>query len=270
MRKSLAVCAGLCFVIQFVLFFALSASSHFDTSVNTDLLSFKPIYKTSDVTVALCHPTLHGQYLDLKLIVQFIKYYRHLGFDHLFFWYESYIRENPLFDFINKLPYVTFTELEQTKNISKDDKKYHHQRNVQKACLGEFAQNFDWALVVDADEYLWFSENMDIKEFLSQNDNLTYISFGKWMYTTRHQDATANDTQLLFGLRAYPYTPKAYCRYSSRREIRHGCPTWQGRCKVMVRPKCKFTFLFFMLHASLILFVFFCVCQLTLVEVLII
>jgi hypothetical protein len=52
-------------------------------------------------------------------------------------------------------------------------------------------------MMADADEFSWFSEKVGLKEFLRKHSELSYLSFGKWMYSMRHSVDTDTNT---FGL----------------------------------------------------------------------
>jgi hypothetical protein len=144
----------------------------------------------------------------------------------------------PLFHELSALPYVTMTLLDTSS--AAQDAVYFGQGTVEKQCMSQLARNYTWTLAIDADEYLWFDQYMDVKEFLEQHVNYTYLSFGKWMYTPRYKVAPAaqqqqqHDTeQALFGgLNYHAFTGKSYC-YTGGADV---CPTWTGRCKVMARP----------------------------------
>jgi hypothetical protein len=59
--------------------------------------------------VAVCHPTMFGEKISLDPFFAWVSYYRLLGFDHIFLWYEDYIATLPRFAEFQALPYVTLT-----------------------------------------------------------------------------------------------------------------------------------------------------------------
>jgi hypothetical protein len=100
----------------------------------------------------------------LQRFLVFASYYRLLGFEHLFFWYEGPVAKLPYFDQLAALPYVTLTEYRQIRHNTKNQLRtggdeYHGQGNVADLCLQDerFGRLYDWVLSVDADEYLWLA-----------------------------------------------------------------------------------------------------------------
>ncbi|KAL7479464.1 hypothetical protein ACHAW6_005206 [Cyclotella cf. meneghiniana] len=198
-------------------------------------LSQRDVHK--NVTAAVCHPTLFGTAKPRRFLA-FVSYYRLLGFDHIFAWYEPGSLNWTDYDYEqvrNLSSYVTLTEYQKTPNDG-----YHGQLQVAKACRGEerFAKLYDWILAVDMDEFLWFDQNKTIKEFLSQNPSIAYYSFGKWQYGTIPTVPLKHDSG--FGLDQFPFTPKTYCYQhppSSRAGRWGNCPGWLGRCKILSQPR---------------------------------
>jgi len=217
----------------------LSAHTSSDTTLNILELSRRHVEPPSNVTAAVCFKTLFGD-IDLGIVLQWAAYNRLLGFDHIFMFYRPEVTSLERFDELQSLPYLTLTE--QTGGTRKS---YYDQWRTEKMCLNkpEFAANFDWAMVADIDEYLKFSHPMGVKQFLQQNDHLTYLSLGKYMYSLDHRvdaelknhkiDTSSNDH---FAVSRYPFYMKHYC-YHHRRKSKAICPTWRGRAKVIVRPK---------------------------------
>jgi hypothetical protein len=184
--------------------------------------------------VAVCHPTIFippnkldddnatntsNNKQDAKMLQRFLafaSYYRLLGFDHLFFWYERPVSTLSYFDQLAALPYVTMTEYRDVRSQRKAGNDYHGQGNVEDLCLQDerFARLYDWVLNVDADEYLWLAPSsttiehalnttnstapetrdgrhrLTIQEFLEpyHEQNFNYISIGKFLYSTKHLD----------------------------------------------------------------------------------
>jgi hypothetical protein len=195
----------------------------------------KRMNQTHPLKVAVCHPTMFG---DLSLDTHFawVSYYRLLGFDHIFLWYEDNVSKQPRFDQLEALPYVTLTPHNGGSN-----EVYHGQTTVERECFAMANHSgFDWALAVDVDEYIWFQKPQSIQDFLAhyEQQGYTYISLGKHHYSTRHvYNGTTTtrppSTDAGFGLEQYPYTPGPYC-YGQRGNSK--CPTWKGRCKVLAKP----------------------------------
>ena len=183
---------------------------------------------SSGISAAICHPTLFGKNIHLARLFAFCSYYRLLGFDHVFFWHTPEIRTLAYFDELQSLPYVTLTEY-----IPKQDEKYYGQRQVMEMCLNDpqYAASYDWALSIDADEYLWFRDKMSVKTFVRQRPQYNYFSFGKWSYTQMHAVLVNNDSG--FDLDHWAFTGGSFC---NREYGNTKCPTYKGRCKILVKP----------------------------------
>jgi hypothetical protein len=188
--------------------------------------------KYSNITTAVCHPTLFGK-VTIPKIFSWVSYYRLLGVDHIFFWYRPYIAQRPYFDELKALPYVTMTEYNGTAH----HREYHGQAHVEHECLSQaqFAANYTWAFPIDIDEYLWFNSNEPIYEFLYRLRDLHYVSIGKFMYPHRHAVALErNDSG--FCLDRYAFTAGPHCYQYPILNVYGSCPTWRGRSKVLVKP----------------------------------
>ena len=108
------------------------------------------------------------------------------------------------------------------------------QEESEKRCIQlARSQNYDWALFIDADEFLWIHNHTTLKEFLRIHDDKTYLSFGKWMYSKTVAVKGVDDIGG-YGLNEHPFTPRTYCYGRKGKDM---CPTWVGRAKVMVRPE---------------------------------
>ena len=227
----------------------------------------RKLNRTSVIKAAICHPTIFdpiaggGGRLNnlLDHFFAWVSYYRLLGFQHVFLWYEGHVNELPRFDELAALPYVTLTRyIPNGEHL-----RYHGQGHVERQCMSQsrFAANYSWALPLDVDEYLWLGgaggdnnnnnkkrrqRPQSIQDFLSyyEAQNYTYISLGKYHYSTlhvynvNHEDdengsAAAGSTSSPFGLEKWPFTPGPYCFGKGGMS---SCPTWMGRCKVFAKP----------------------------------
>ncbi|KAL3815270.1 hypothetical protein ACHAXA_001882 [Cyclostephanos tholiformis] len=186
---------------------------------------------TSNITAAVCHPTLFGN-ITLNRILSFVSFYRLLGFGHIFFWYEEEsLAWSPTSSFLGNLSYVTLSP-----NSHSQRGGYHGQNEVQHSCRTEaqFGASYDWVLVVDADEFLWLGPNVTtIQDFVVQTPHITYYSFGKWQYSTNRAISITEEDDAGFGLDNLPFTLGRYC-YS--RPNSYSCPDWQGRSKILSMP----------------------------------
>lgn len=207
-------------------------------------LSMRHIEPASNITAAVCYKTLFGN-IDISLVLQWVAYNRLLGFDHIFLFYRPNVASLEYFDVLQRLPYVTLTV--NTKGNKKD---YYQQEKTDTMCLSQpnFAGNFDFAMVADIDEYLRFPKlppGSGIKDFLQiqKAKNLTYLSFGKRMYTLDHRtDMEAINYKIEtkrqnapFVLSQYPFYMEYFCY--GRRKGTPNCPSWMGRAKLIVNPK---------------------------------
>ena len=207
--------------------------THPVTSEEDRLLSQRD---TFNITAAVCHPTIHGNITSMERFFAFVSYYRLLGFDHVFMWYlkDSVTTSSTVWEDFNRLAnlsYVTMTEfVDGGRNV-----KYYGQSEVPTVCVSrpEFASLYNWTIVVDADEYLWFKTKLTIKTFLSQH-NYTYYSFAKWQYSPRAAISLSEHEDSGFGLDRYAFTPGMYCYQGLGKETY--CPDWLGRCKILAHP----------------------------------
>jgi Glycosyltransferase family 92 len=218
-----------------------------------------------DLSVAVCFKTLFGE-IDLGVVLQWAAYHRLLGFDHIFLYYRPEITMLPQYEELHRLPYVTLT-----LRIEGNTTNYFKQWKTERECLSSrrFAAKYDWAMLADVDEYLYFYEPMGIKEYLIRHhSNDTYVSFGKRMFTLDHSPylaavnakidtqpiatATSNSMATIddgdgiganpignqLAVSQYPFYMEGNFCYAKkkRRRGRKICPTWKGRSKVIVRP----------------------------------
>jgi hypothetical protein len=156
--------------------------------------------------------------------------------------YRPEMMKNPRWKELAELPYVTMTE--HTKG---DRKNYYNQWLTEQICLQnkKFAAKYDWAMLADIDEYLWFSKQMGIKDFLKRQkeQGMTYLSFGKQMYTLDHRtdlqamNYKVNTTETGFALSRYPFYLKYFC--NGKHKGHAFCPTWRGRSKVKRKNCCQ-------------------------------
>lgn len=184
---------------------------------------------SSGISAAICHPTLFGTDIQLARLFAFCSYYRLLGFDHIFFWHTPEIRTLEHFHELQSLPYVTLTEY-----TPKEGEKYYGQRQVMEMCLNDaqFAASYDWALSIDADEYLWFRDKISVKDFIvMQHPQYNYFSFSKWSYTQMHAVVIEKDSG--FDLDHWAFTGGSFCNREYGNTL---CPTYKGRCKILAKP----------------------------------
>jgi len=214
----------------------------------------------NNITAAICHKSLFGD-IDLWMVLDWVAYHRLLGFDRIFMSYLPEVRELDGFDELESLPYVTLFQDNEASVAIINNEGYKTlgpslaQKNTsnlngygcnigkrspvaqlhqEMKCLDEDAKDFDWVLLADADEYLWFKEKVGIKEFLHQNQQYDYMSFGKWMYTMKHR---VNATTTGFHLENYPFAAGIYCTMQNKRgKPLHKCAKHNSKAKVMVKP----------------------------------
>lgn len=145
----------------------------------------------TNITVAMCHKALYGP-VNMTRVIHWASYYYDLGFDRIFIWYIPDITTLPGFDELERLPFVTLVP-----NLTGKPKQYKNSYQIDRGspgnqlddiqqCLTEIASGYDWVMMADSDEFLWFRQHVGVKGFLSSLDPSTsYCSFGKWMYTVR-------------------------------------------------------------------------------------
>jgi hypothetical protein len=206
----------------------------------------------SNITTALCCKALFGE-IDLSRVALWVAYYRLLGFDHIFLFHQDIVANYPGFDVLQSLPYVTLTPVEGNMTEFKQKSQHfnsstttpywrfvgkYNQKSLQTACLRNYTKNYSWTMFADVDEYLSFSEEMGIKDFLAvySEDNIS-LGFGKYMYTLT---ARVDQVDSGFGLDMYPFTPGVYCKKGlakSDERFRKECVGFFGSTKLIVRPQ---------------------------------
>jgi len=238
------------------------------TAEESRLLSDCESAENRNIKAAVCHPTLYGN-VSMHRVCGYVSYYRLLGFDHVFLWYESSVLRQPggvsadELAKLESLPYVTAT----LNDRSPDEKnKYRDQGVVMKLCRSDprYAASYDWIFVGDVDEYLYLgiggggggssswigkkttSYATNVKDFIRSYPQIEYFSFGKWLYTMIHavppRPSSPGGGEPIadsgFDLDRYAFTAKSYCWGVSpgktEREYSY-CPTWKGRCKVLAK-----------------------------------
>jgi hypothetical protein len=207
---------------------------------------------SSNITTALCCKALFGE-IDLSRVALWVAYYRLLGFDHIFLFHQDIVANYPGYDVLQSLPYVTLTPVEgnmiefkqksQRLNSSTTIPYWRfvgkdNQKSLQKKCLRNYAKNYDWVMFADVDEYLSFSEEIGIKDFIAKHskDNIS-LGFGKYMYTLT---ARVDQVDSGFGLDIYPFTPGVYCKKKLSKldeRFRKECVGFYGSTKLIVRPQ---------------------------------
>jgi hypothetical protein len=212
-----------------------------------------------NITAALCHKALFGD-INLWMVLDWVAYHRLLGFDHVFMSYIPEVKKLDGFAELASLPYVTLFEYKEGTVTVINDKGYQRlgtsskqlntsdlpsecttgevptaQLLLEARCIDQDAHSFDWVMLSDADEYLWFNENIGVKEFLhSRNQKYDYISFGKWMYTMKHR---VNATNTGFNLENFPFTAGIFCTMRTKRgKPLKLCARKNGRAKIMLKP----------------------------------
>jgi hypothetical protein len=196
--------------------------------------------QAKSITAAMCHKSIFG-YVELDRVLKWAKYNYLLGFDHVFIWHQPSVRNYTGFEELERQPYITMVESAEGKVLRLGSKsKYTRlkgkgavQRDIEKMCLTETAKDFDYVMVADADEFLWFDKKIGLKEFLKRNDGFHYLSFGKYEYAMTHYVDIEEDSG--FGLDKYPFTPGTFCNTKGD-SGNHICPGHAGRSKIMVKP----------------------------------
>jgi hypothetical protein len=216
-----------------------------------------------NITTALCHKSLFGN-INLWMVLDWVAYHHLLGFDRIFMSYVPSIKLKDGFEELASLPYVTLFENTDGIETIVGKEKYHRlgatgallnasyalksdkdcntdlnapHMMLEARCLDQDAHSFDWVMLSDMDEYLWFNEKIGVKEFLhGQNEEIDYISIGKWMYSSTNQ-VSSETTATGFHIDSLPFTLGVYCKLRSNTgKMKQICPRKNGRAKVMVKP----------------------------------
>lgn len=207
-----------------------------------------------DISAAVCHKSLFGT-IDLYSVIEWAVYHRLLGFDHIFMTYLKGVEKLRGFDELQALPFLTLNLNPDGEDIILTERSYlgkpgYHslagkcdQRCLVQRCLQQDARDYDWLLLTDADEFLWFNQTTSVKQFLMDHDDYNYLSFGKYMYSIKHAAPTSNSssshvrTSSGFYGENLPYRGPKYCaRRTADGNVVEPCVSFPGLSKVMVRP----------------------------------
>jgi Glycosyltransferase family 92 len=175
-------------------------------------------------------------------------YHRLLGFDAFYFFYRDEVLSLPRFDELRAIPFVT---LIPWNDIGTRESYYNQASGTEVECLTNYAHHYDWVFIADVDEFLWLgpdamTQQHSVKDLLYLHRDMTYLSFGKRMYSLSHRvdmEATnyyldTSASQPHFAVSDYPYFMDGYfCHHKGFRRGDPFCPKWRGRSKVMVRPQ---------------------------------
>ena len=194
-----------------------------------------------NITAAICHKTIFG-HVDLPHVTEWALYHRLLGFDHIYIWHVPDVATREHFAELAALPFVTMvpntigTMIHYERGLRMDRGKPGNQLDDEKECLQKVAVDYDWVFLADADEFLWL-KNVTVKDWMREYKDLTYMSFGKWQYTTKYYHNTSSTKH--FEIQNFPFTARSLCYHHDNKERRgrEYCPMWKGRSKLIVRPK---------------------------------
>jgi Glycosyl transferase family 2 len=225
---------------------AKSRVSHSQRALLLEVSSKHVKQEPYNITAAVCHKTLFGN-VDIWTVIDWAVYHYLLGFDRIFLTYTDDLVGRDGFEQLQRLPFVDFSrvhgyaaKIAPTTFVEPEEKRKgkFEQIDLMDKCLQNDAFEFDWVLLSDADEYLWFNESISVKKWLSMRcpRHINYISFGKSMYTKHHSAVTASVNGVLpaFYLSEFPFTAGLYCRDPAIRN--ETCGSVTGRSKVMVQP----------------------------------
>lgn len=236
--------------------------------------------ESSNLTVALCHRTLFGN-ISMQKLRDWAAYHRRLGFDHVYLWYRPDVAMLPRWDDLIESQKEWITTSEYRGSGAK-----HGQARTELECLHSTAKHYDWVLIADADEYLWWNRSYvssssgggsgrdrsrtNVKDFVesairqketyrkgnghtnSSNSDVSYVTLGKHMYTSKFAVATGEEEFAgngRFPLARHPFTAGKFC-YGRKKQQQpdwnrstislqfdnHECTGWQGRRKVIAKP----------------------------------
>ena len=120
--------------------------------------------RTCVVTMA----RLEGRYLP-----EFIEHYKSLGFTNIIFCDNNHSDDNEDVKGILK-PYEGFVIYEDCKNLIKA------QMSVYTRMYQKYGNQFDWLLMVDCDEFLTFTKDKNVSEFLSKFPEDCEVVVANW------------------------------------------------------------------------------------------
>jgi hypothetical protein len=193
---------------------AMCHKSLFAADIYFNLYSFLEWIGTSCYVLwFLLFPFFFSASLIFLLLLYFVSickylpyedYHYLLGFDAFYLFYRDEVTKLPYWNDLLSLPYVTLIR----RDVGSSDTHYD-QRGADTECLTKYASHHDWVYIADVDEYLWLGQVSDtstpslsvtnrnrasiVKDFLAAYSNMTYLSFGKRMYSLVHQIANDRD-----------------------------------------------------------------------------
>jgi hypothetical protein len=233
--------------------------------VRTEVLQRQQLQNIEDRTnpkIAVCVDTsLFGTDINFFDVIEWVAYQRLLGFDQVFMTYiEKDCHDQPGFQELLRLPYLTIAENFNSfeNNATQDDAILGVRKGslvlagacdrlcIIQRCLKTTAwENYDWVWFASVGQYLWFNQNMGVKDFVSQHGKYhDMLSFGRYIYSPKHREGHDDDRRGAvaepisgFWAEDYPFTAKTYCeKRTVSGQIPDPCPMWLGRSKVMIRP----------------------------------
>ena len=115
--------------------------------------------------------------LENQYALEFVEYYKSLGFDKIFIYDNNYDHEERfewvIKDYINS-GFVEIIIIRNTDNAQLI--AYNH-------CYETYGNEYDWIAFFDFDEFLTLVKDKDIKEFLSRFDNYDAVKINWMIYT---------------------------------------------------------------------------------------
>jgi len=198
----------------------------------------------SQLKVAFCHPVLFGR-TNITRLQTFLDYYRLIGFNHFYFWSEP---DRMVERFFSRQSDVTFSLFDSEAEIARhrfenfppgygggEADHYHGQNVAIHSCLKQtHAAGFDWVLFGDNDEFLYYSGDFDLRNFLARFSHFSAVSLGKVLHTRDVCTKSDADNDLFrFLYRA----ESGFCSEIDFNRDFDNCESYYGRRKYFVQPK---------------------------------
>ena len=125
------------------------------------------------MNVALC---VIGR-LENRYAVEFVDWYKNLGFDKIFIYDNNFGDEEHFEDVLQSYIDDGFIEVTDCRN------KTAYQINAYTDCYNKHKNEYDWIAFFDFDEFLVLKKDGDIKSFLSHFDGFQCVKINWMIYT---------------------------------------------------------------------------------------
>lgn len=115
--------------------------------------------------------------LENRYALEFVEYYRSIGFDHVYIYDNNYKGEEVFEDSLGgpiRDGYVTVIDIRDKKNVQMD---------AYNDCYQTYGKDYDWIAFFDFDEFLVINDGCDIHRFMQSYDRFECLLVNWMDYT---------------------------------------------------------------------------------------